>query len=88
MAQFGSAADAAALAFDPIEIANDFQERVDTPTPANAFVQQFFTDFQVPQAPASGQTLLQTWIDWATNHPGAVEEYLIRRKVNHDAFFQ
>ncbi|GEM_PF-4235053 len=88
MAQFGSDADAATLPFNPVEIAMDFQDRVDNPAPSNAFVQNFFDQYQVPQSPSGNQTMQQTWIVWATNNPGAIEQYLIRRKQNHDQYFQ
>lgn len=86
MAQFGSSTDAASLAYDPQEIAQDFEDRVDNPVASNQFVQQFFIEFQVPQTGTTSQSLKQVWINWATNHPAAIEEYLIRRKQNHDQF--
>ena len=82
MAQAGSDAEASVLSYDPMDILQDFEDRLNSPSESNLFVEEFFTEFNVPQQGVNGLNLRETWYWWISNNATAVEEYIVRREEN------
>lgn len=87
-AQMSPTSDEAAMPYKPEEIVADFMDRKNNPTPENAFIDKFFKDYDVPTEGQFNWDLEKTWTWWVGTNEAAIEEYLIRRKKNHDTFNQ
>lgn len=68
---------AAVLGYDPVAVLDDWKSWEANQTASNAYVGEFMSKFEVPQAGLYGLGLHDTWYWWISNHQDEIlNQYL------------
>jgi hypothetical protein len=71
---------ASTVAYDPIDVWNEWKSWYANPTESTSYVKQFMTQYEVPQKGIKNLSREETWYWWISNNDEAIESYFKMKK--------